>query len=64
MAELFDKPERSILFSRALDGYEVDFHELMKGYGSTVDAPTQIFYKEIHKAYPTAIIHAQALHPN
>ncbi|CAF3750791.1 unnamed protein product [Rotaria sordida] len=56
MAELFDKPERSILFSRALDGHEIDFHELMKGYGSTVDAPTQIFYKEIHKAYPKAKI--------
>ncbi|CAF1452463.1 unnamed protein product, partial [Rotaria sordida] len=56
MAELFFKPERRILFSRALDGHKVDFYEIMKGYGSTVDAPTQSFYKEIHKAYPKAKI--------
>ncbi|CAF0960411.1 unnamed protein product [Rotaria sordida] len=54
MTELFDKPEQSILFARALDGYEIDFRELLKGYGSSVDAPTALFYKEIHQAYPKA----------
>ncbi|CAF2374048.1 unnamed protein product [Rotaria sp. Silwood2] len=54
MSELFDKPEQSILFARALDGYKTDFHELLKGYGSSVDAPTALFYKEIHQAYPKA----------
>ncbi|CAF3698029.1 unnamed protein product [Rotaria sp. Silwood1] len=56
MSELFDKPDRSLQFIRAFDGDKVDFHELMKGYGSTVDSPTSDFYKEIHKAYPKAKI--------
>ena len=56
MAELMDKPDRSIQFARALDGQNVDFHALMKGYGSTVDSPTTEFYKEIHQAYPKAKI--------
>ena len=56
MSELFDKPDRSIAFARALDGHETDFHELLKGYGSTVDAPTTLFYKEIHQVYPKAKI--------
>ncbi|CAF2966818.1 unnamed protein product [Rotaria sp. Silwood2] len=56
MVELFDKPERSVQFIRALDGKQVDFYELMKGYGSTVDSPTSDFYKEIYQIYPKAKI--------
>jgi hypothetical protein len=56
MSELFDKPDRSIQFARALDGEKIDFHALMKGYGSTVDSPTTEVYKEIHRAYPKAKI--------
>ena len=56
MAELHAKPDRSVEFARALDGDDVDFHELMKGYGSTLDLPTTIFYKEIYRAYPKAKI--------
>ncbi|CAF2709820.1 unnamed protein product [Rotaria sp. Silwood2] len=56
MSELCNKPEQSVAFARALDGYETNFFELMKGYGSTVDFPTAIFYKEIHKVYPEAKI--------
>jgi hypothetical protein len=56
MAELIDKSNRSIQFARALDGQKIDFHALMKGYGSTLDEPTTSFYKEIHRAYPKAKI--------
>jgi len=56
MEEMFKKPNRTLEFSRAYDGEKVDFHELMKGYGSTVDTPAADFYKEIHQAYPQAKI--------
>jgi hypothetical protein len=56
MTELVDKPDRTVQFIRALDGYKVDFYTLMKGYGSTTDSPTTEFYKEIHLAYPKAKI--------
>ena len=56
MSELMDKPERGVIFARALDGHKVDFYTLMKGYGSTVDVPTAEFYKEIRQAYPEAKI--------
>ena len=56
MAELHAKPERSVQFARALDGDQVDFYDLMKGYGSTLDLPTAFFYKEIHQVYPKAKI--------
>ena len=54
MAHLLDEPQRAIQFLRAFDGYQVDFRKLMKGYGSTLDAPTVVFYKEIHRTYPKA----------
>jgi hypothetical protein len=54
MTHLLDESERAIQFIRAFDGYQVDFSELMKGYGSTLDAPTVAFYKEIHRTYPKA----------
>ncbi|CAF3610741.1 unnamed protein product [Rotaria socialis] len=54
MTELFSKPRQSIIFTQALDGRETDWHELMKGYGSAVDIPTAIFYKELHQAFPKA----------
>jgi len=54
MAELIDKPDQSVQFSRAYDGYKVDFRTLLKGYGSTVGAPTADFYKEIREVYPHA----------
>src|ERR1700679_2922839 len=50
MVELFKLPNRTVEFIRAYDGENVDFHELMKGYGSTLDVPTVDFYKEIHQA--------------
>ena len=56
MAELIDKPDRSAQFARALGGEKIDFHTLMKGYGSTLDEPTTSLYKEIHRAYPKAKI--------
>src|SRR5579871_4207801 len=56
MSELFDKPEQSKIFARIVDGHKVDFREVLKGYGSSVDAPTMFFYKEIHQAYPKAKI--------
>ena len=56
MTELFDKRGRSEEFIRAYRGEKVDFFGLMKGYGSTVDAPTTDFYKQIHQAYPKAKI--------
>ena len=54
MTDCFEKPERTIEFNRAYNGEKIDFHELMQGYGSTVDTPTVDFYKEIHQAYPQA----------
>jgi hypothetical protein len=56
MVHLAADSSRCLSFIRALDGHEVDFYELMKGYGSTVDAPTEEFYKEIHQIYPNAKI--------
>ena len=56
MSELLNKPDRYTEFLQAYDGDMVDFFTLMKGYGSTVDAPTADFYKEIHQAYPKAKI--------
>jgi hypothetical protein len=54
MEELFKKSNRTVEFIRTYKGENVDFHELMRGYGSTVDTPTLDFYKEIHQAYPQA----------
>jgi hypothetical protein len=54
MSEVFDKPDRATQFIRAYNGENVDFFQLMKGYGSTVDVPTTDFYKEIYQAYPKA----------
>ncbi|CAF0782844.1 unnamed protein product [Adineta steineri] len=56
MVDLFKKPNRTLEFIRAYDGENVNFYKLMEGYGSTVDAPTCDFYKEIHQAYPQAKI--------
>jgi hypothetical protein len=56
MFEIMKKSERTLEFIRAYDGEKVDLHKLMEGYGSTVDAPTTDFYKEIHQAYPQAKI--------
>ncbi len=56
MFHLSEKPNRTLEFIRAYDGEDIDFHALMKGYGSTVDTPTFDFYKEIHQAYPQAKI--------
>ncbi|CAF1384019.1 unnamed protein product [Adineta ricciae] len=54
MSHLFYDPQRSLQFLRAFQGHEIDFKELMKGYGSTVDAPTEEFYEKIHQVYPKA----------
>jgi hypothetical protein len=54
MSELIDKPDQSVQFLRAYDGHKVDFHTLMKGYGSAVGSPVADFYKEIRQAYPQA----------
>ena len=54
MTELLKKPVQSKTFARILDGDEVDFHELLKGYRSSVDVPTVLFYKELHQIYPKA----------
>ena len=54
MLHLFGKVDRIKAFIQAYDGEKIDFYELMKGYGSTVDAPTIHFYKEIQQAYPQA----------
>jgi hypothetical protein len=56
MRELFEKPTRTVDFIRAHNGENVDFRELMKGYGSAVDTPTVDFYKEIHQVHPKAKI--------
>lgn len=54
MAEIFKKPSEAVEFIRAYKGENVDFRELLKGYGSTIDCPSMDFYKQIHKVYPEA----------
>ncbi|CAF1120975.1 unnamed protein product [Rotaria sordida] len=54
MTELLKKPEQGKIFAQILDGYEADFRELLKGYQSSVDVPTALFYKELHQIYPKA----------
>ncbi|CAF5058101.1 unnamed protein product, partial [Rotaria sp. Silwood1] len=54
MTELLKKPEQGEIFLRIFDGYEADFRELLKGYRSSVDVPTALFYKELHQLYPQA----------
>ncbi|CAF4660505.1 unnamed protein product, partial [Rotaria sp. Silwood2] len=54
MTELLHKPEQRKIFAQILDGYEADFRELLKGYRSSVDVPTVLFYKELHQLYPKA----------
>ncbi|CAF1021509.1 unnamed protein product [Adineta ricciae] len=56
MVDLMREPDRIIGFIQAYDGENVDFRQLLKGYRSTVDAPTVDFYKEIQQAYPNAKI--------
>ncbi|UJR11859.1 hypothetical protein I4U23_016039 [Adineta vaga] len=56
MAHVFEDAQRAEQFICAFDDRQVDFSELMKGYGSTVDAPTVVFYKDIHRTYPKAKI--------
>ncbi|CAF1435534.1 unnamed protein product [Adineta ricciae] len=50
MVDLMREPDRIIGFIQAYDGENVDFRQLLKGYRSTVDAPTVDFYKEIQQA--------------
>jgi hypothetical protein len=54
MDDIFRDSNRTLKFIPAYNREKVDFHELMKGYGSTVDVPTADFYKEICQAYPNA----------
>ena len=54
MEELFKKPSRIKEFNRAMNGENVDFYQLMEGYGSTVDSPTMELYEENSSSISTS----------
>jgi hypothetical protein len=54
MYELMSYPERVPHWQNAFAKKPVDWDALFEGYGSTVDAPGNFFWKEMMEAYPEA----------
>lgn len=54
MTEVFSLPAAPGQFERAAMGEPVDWDEVFKGYGATVDWPACAFYHELAAAYPAA----------
>lgn len=55
MAEVFNHPDHSDLWSAAADG-NADWEKLFAGYASTVDWPSTYFWRELADRYPEAKI--------
>jgi hypothetical protein len=54
MLELIAHPERAAHWQTALDGNDVDWDVVYRGYSSTVDWPGAAFYRELAARYPDA----------
>lgn len=54
MVEVFKNPRAPRYWEAAADREPVDWEEVFKGYGSTVDWPSATFYRELAEAYPQA----------
>ena len=56
MEELFRNPEGASHWKNAMEGKEVMWEELFKGYQSIVDFPGSMYYKELSDYYPESKI--------
>ena len=56
MIELFPRPQHLPLWHRAINGQEIDWDELFRGFVATVDWPGAAVWKELHRAYPDAFV--------
>lgn len=54
MTEVFQHPDHNELWLAAGRGEQVNWHDILGEYQSTVDWPTCTFYKELMQAYPDA----------
>lgn len=54
MLEVLKNPKAPGYWEAAADRQPVDWGEIFKGYGSTVDWPSATFYRELAEAYPEA----------
>lgn len=54
MTTIFPDPEAPALWERAFDHQSVDWDQIFKGYGATVDFPGCYFYRELAEHYPQA----------
>jgi hypothetical protein len=56
MVEVFAHPDEVPVWTTAIDGGEVDWAELMKGYTAQVDWPGASFWPELSAANPDALV--------
>ena len=56
METLFNDPSKIATWDAAVDGQQVDWHELLAGYRSTLDWPSTHFWRELADAFPDAKI--------
>lgn len=56
MVEVFGHPEHVPMFRAAAEGDTVDWQELLRGYGASVDFPACLFWQEILDAHPDAVV--------
>jgi hypothetical protein len=54
MKEVQDRPERVAKWTRILDGATPDWDEVYRGFGSTVDWPGVVYWRELVNTYPKA----------
>lgn len=56
MIEVFAHPEEMPTWTEAIDGKEIDWGDLMKGYTAQVDWPGASFWPELSAANPDALV--------
>ncbi len=56
MAEVFIHPEHVPIWHDAAHGNEPNWHEFLKNYGATLDAPAAYFWPELSRAFPNALV--------
>lgn len=56
MMEVFTHPEHVALWHQASLGNMPDWHKLFEGYAAAVDFPESVFWPELMKAFPNALV--------
>jgi hypothetical protein len=56
MLELLSRPEHIPVWHRAILGEQVDWDALFEGFVAAVDWPEVTMWRELHAAYPDAVV--------